>query len=60
MGGVGGPPYSFFRDGMLKMDPKDYYFWPEGEYECNYGTCAIDKTHSGEGDPNWASAAHDL
>lgn len=60
MGGVGGPPYSFFRDGMLKMDPKDYYFWPEGEYECDYGTCAIDKTHSGEGDPNWASAAHDM
>ena len=58
MGGVGGPPYSFFKDGMLNMDPNDYKYWDSGKYECDYGICAI--PNSAEGDPNWASAAHDM
>ena len=59
-GGIQSPPYSFFRDGRLTSAPSDITYWEEGRHAMPSGESVIGKTHSGQGDKTWDSAAYNM
>lgn len=56
--GVQGPPFAFFRDGILKTPKSDVKHWAKGEYQMPKGTSKI--ILPGEGDINWDSTAYNM
>ncbi len=59
-GGIQSPPYVFFRDDYLTIDPSEAKYWEGGSYQMQYGESRISKWRPGEGDPNWDSSAFDM
>ena len=59
--GIQGPPFSFFRDGILENELTDNSIkhWEKGEYGKEYGMSKIGK-HPGEGDVDWDSSAFNM
>jgi len=57
--GVQGPPYSFFRNGLLVTEvPKNVKYWKIGAYPMPNGITNIQSP--GEGDKEWDSTAYSM
>ncbi len=58
--GIQAPPYVFFRNDYLTIDPSQAFFWGSGSHQMPEGESKIPKHWPGEGDPNWDSSAFDM
>jgi len=60
IGGIQGPPYSFYRDGYLSSkNPDDIKYWEKGTYNMPHGNSKIGN-YPGEGDKDWDSTAYNM
>lgn len=60
IGGIQGPPYSFYRDGYLSSKhPDDILYWETGTYDMPHGESKIGD-YPGEGDKDWDSTAYNM